>query len=161
MRRWARFLDTADRESRAYLDTPNDCKIDDQRLLGYSVTMSKSDDTADKTPDEVTMKDLWRHISGMEARIDERIQGVETRLTSKIDASRDELRADVGDLKGETQVIREVVDTLASQEDFAALDRKISSVSADTQATRQATHDVKAEVSRLRSDVKAAGLPVR
>ena len=40
----------------------------------------------------------------------------------------------------------------AHQEGFASLDRKISSVSADTRATRQATQDVKAEVSRFRSD---------
>ena len=82
-------------------------------------------------------------------------------VDAKLDAVRDELKADISDLKGETQAIREVVDTLASQEDFADLDRKISSVSADTQATRQATQEVKAEVSRLRSDVKTAGIPVR
>lgn len=35
----------------------------------------------------------------------------------------------------ERQSMREVIDSLASQEDFDALDRKISSVSADTQAT--------------------------
>ncbi|MGH1482035.1 MAG: hypothetical protein ACRBM6_25455 [Geminicoccales bacterium] len=68
----------------------------------------------------------------------------------RVDARFDEAAA-------ERRAIRQVIDTLASQEDFASLDRKISSVSADTQATQ----DVKAEVSRLRSDVKAAGLSVR
>ncbi|MDH3664066.1 MAG: hypothetical protein OEU92_29305 [Alphaproteobacteria bacterium] len=107
-------------------------------------------DKNDNTPEEVTLKDLWRLVSGLKGEI----QGVETRLTDKIDDAKAEL-------KGETQAIREVVDTLASQEDFAGLDRKVSAVSADTQATRQATHEVKAEVSRLRADVKTAGIPVR
>jgi len=112
--------------------------------------MTNNDDTQDQTPEEVTMVALWRHISGMEARLSKRFDASD----AKIDAVRDEL-------KEESQALRQVVDTLSSQEDFASLDRKISSVSADTQATRQATQDVKAEVSRLRSDVKAAGITVR
>lgn len=125
--------------------------------------MAKQDDT----PKEVTMQDLWRHISGLKGEI----QGVETRLDAKIEASKEELQAEIGaskeelkgdiaELKGETHAIREVVDTLASQEDFAEVDRKLSAVSADTQATRQAVQQVKSDVSRLRSDVKKAGIPV-
>lgn len=121
----------------------------------YPLADEKND--TDGTPEEVTMKDLWRVMSGVNSKL--------TALDTKIDSVKDELKADIEatrhELKGETQGIREVVDTLASQEDFAQLDRKISAVSADTQATRQATQDVKAEVSRLRADVKSAGIAVR
>ncbi len=101
-------------------------------------------------PEEVTMRDLWRHISGMESRMNARFDGL-----------RDELKGDIAEVKGETQAIRQVVDTLASQEDFGDLDRKIASVSADTQATRQAVQHVKSDVSRLREDVKRARIAVR
>lgn len=118
------------------------------------------------------MKDLWRHISGMETRLKDEIQGVREELKDEIQGAHTELKDEIqkvrsemkdgfADLNGQTQGIREVVDTLASQDDFDSLDRKISAVSADTQATRQAVHDVKADVSRLRQDVKKAGILVR
>jgi len=66
----------------------------------------------------------------------------------------------IDELKGETQAIREVVDTLASQEDFAELDRKIALVANDTKATRTDVRNLKAELSRLKAAVKTAGIPV-
>ena len=97
-----------------------------------------------------TLQDLFRVINDMRGEV-----------RSEIGDLRSEMNARFDEAAAERQAIREVVDTLASQEDFADLDRKISSVSADTQAARQATRETKAEVSRLRSDVKAAGIPVR
>ncbi len=83
---------------------------------------------ADET-EQKTLQDLFRVINDMRAEMNTRFDaaGVE----------RQEMRKSIDEVKGETQAIREVVDTLASQEDFADLDRKISSVSADTQAARQ------------------------
>lgn len=98
-----------------------------------------------KMADEVADRVIAALMPQFEA-IDRRFEAVDKRF--------DEAAA-------ERQAMREVIDSLASQEDFDALDRKISSVSADTQATRQGMHDVKADVSRLRADVKAAGIPVR
>ena len=57
---------------------------------------------------------------------------VADRVASKLAPQLDDLLGLVRELKGETEVLREVVDTLASQDDFASLDRKITSVSADT-----------------------------
>ena len=107
---------------------------------------------ADET-EQTTLQDLFRVMNDMRGEMNARFEQVDARF-DKVDLRLDEAAA-------ERQAIRDVVDTLASQEDFADLDRKISSVSADTQATRQATHEVKSEVSRLRSDVKTAGIPVR
>lgn len=96
--------------------------------------------------EQKTLQDLFRVMNDMRGEMNARFEQVDKRF--------DEAGA-------ERQAMRGVIDSLASQDDFDALDRKISSVSADTQATRQGMHDVKAEVSRLRSDVKAAGIPVR
>jgi len=41
------------------------------------------------------------------------------------------------------------------------LDRKVAVVANDTKATRTDVRNAKAEISRLRADVKAAGIPVR
>jgi len=103
--------------------------------------------------EQKTLQDLFRVINDMRGDMNTRFD--------EAAAERQEMRVSIEEVKGETQAIREVVDTLASQEDFADLDRKISSVSADTQAARQSTRETKAEVSRLRADVKAAGIPVR
>jgi len=100
--------------------------------------------------EQKTLQDLFRVINDMRGEVRSEIGDLRSEMNTRFDEA-----------AAERQAMREVIDTLASQEDFADLDRKISSVSADTQATRQATQDVKAEVSRLRADVKAAGVPVR
>ncbi len=121
------------------------------------------------------MKDLWRLMTGFKGELREtkaelkadiadtkaELKGDIADVKAELKGDIADVRGDIADLKGETQAIREVVDTLASQEDFDSLDRKISAVSADTQATRQAVHDVKADLSRLRGDVKKAGIAVR
>lgn len=115
----------------------------------------------DQDPKVETLQDLWRHISGMEGRLRGEIQGVETRLTTKMDAGFAEVKGDIQELKGETQAIRETLDTLPSEGDFQELDRKVAVVANDTKATRADARNLKAEVSRLRADVKSAGIPVR
>ena len=50
---------------------------------------------------------------------------------------------------------------LPSDDDFQELDRKLAVVANDAKATRTDVRNLKAEVSRLRADVKAAGIPVR
>lgn len=116
--------------------------------------VDKNDDTENGTPEEVTIKDLWRHISGMEARLNARMDAGFHDVHAKMDAG-------FSDLNGQAQAIREVVDTLASQEDFAELDRKVATVAVDTKATRTDVNNLKAEVSRLKTAVKGAGIPVR
>lgn len=111
--------------------------------------------------DQQTLQDLFRVINDMRGEMCGEIGELRSEMNARFDATDAKIDMVRDELKGETQAIREVVDTLASQEDFAGLDRKISAVSADTQATRQVTQDVKAEVSRLRANVKAAGIPVR
>lgn len=111
----------------------------------------------EQTPEAVTMKDLWRLMVGCKGelssvRLD--IQAVEDRLSTKMDAGFQKLTE-------EADIIRSGMLELASHDDFDALDRKLSSVSADTQATRQMTQQVKADVSRLNKDVKKAGISVR
>ncbi|MGI9488230.1 MAG: hypothetical protein ACR2RF_20600 [Geminicoccaceae bacterium] len=100
--------------------------------------------------EQKTLQDLFRVMNDMRGEMNARFDSVEGKV-------------DVGfaDLNGQTQAIREVVDTLASQEDFAELDRKIASVAVDTKATRTDVNNLKAEVSRLKSAVKNAGIPVR
>ncbi|MGI9502119.1 MAG: hypothetical protein ACR2RE_03565 [Geminicoccaceae bacterium] len=110
------------------------------------------------------MRDLWRLVSGLKGDVGGLksdvsglkgdVSGVEARLSAKIDAVGDEL-------KGEAQAIRNVVDELPSENDFQELDRKVAVVANDTKATRIDVRNLKAEVSRLRADVKAAGIPVR
>ena len=98
----------------------------------------------------------------------------ETEQTTLQDLFRvmNDMRGDIGDLRGEMnarfdeaaaerQAIRDVVDTLASQEDFEELDRKIAVVATDTKATRTDVRNLKSEVSRLKTAVKDAGIPVR
>ena len=111
---------------------------------------------AEESNDE-TLQAIFRVVNDMRGEIGD-LRG---EMNARFDAQDAKIDAGFADLNAQTQAIREVVDTLASQEDFADLDRKISSVSADTQAARQATRETKAEVSRLRADVKAAGIPVR
>lgn len=114
--------------------------------------------------DQKTLQDLFRIINDMRGEMNTRFERVDARfddIRGEMNARFKQVDARFGEAAVERQAMRTVIDSLASQEDFAALDRKISAVSADTQATRQATQDVKAEVSRLRGDVKAAGIPVR
>jgi len=111
--------------------------------------------------DRETLKDLFRVINDMRTETKAGFEELRGEMNTRFDAVDDKIDGVRAELKAESQATREVVDTLASQDDFANLDRKISAVSADTQATRQSTQEVKAEVSRLRADVKAAGIPVR
>jgi len=71
-----------------------------------------------------------------------------------IDARFDEAAA-------ERQAIRDVLDSQPSEGDFQELDRKVAVVANDAKATRTDVRNLKAEVSRLRADVKGAGIPVR
>jgi len=109
------------------------------------------------------MKDLWRLISGFRSDVEQRFSAVDERFSDMDDrfsAMDDKFTTLFDELKGETQAIREVVDTLASQEDFAELDRKIALVANDTKATRTDVRNLKAELSRLKAAVKTAGIPV-
>ena len=86
-------------------------------------------------------------------------------IDAKIDSVRDELKADIGasttKLTEEADVIRKELLELASHQDFRELKGEIAEVRNDGRLTRQEVRDTKSEVSRLRTDVKAAGIPVR
>ena len=112
--------------------------------------MSENGDTNEQTPEEVTMKDLWRHISGMEGRLNARMDGLEMKVEAGFEK-----------LTEEADVIRKGMLELASHEDFRELKAEIAEVRNDGRLTRQEVREVKAEVSRLRQDVKKAGIPVR
>lgn len=116
--------------------------------------MAENGGSEDQPPEEVTIKDLWRHISGMEGRLRGEIHGVESRLEAKMDAGFEKLTE-------EADVIRKGMLELASHEDFRELKAEIAEVRNDGRLTRQEVRDTKAEVSRLRADVKSAGIPVR
>jgi len=116
--------------------------------------VANSEGSGDQPPEEVTMKDLWRHISGMEGRLRGEMQGVEARLEAKMNAGFEKLTE-------EADVIRKGMLELASHEDFRELRTEIAEVRNDGRLTRQEVRDVKADVSRLRADVKAADISVR
>lgn len=86
-------------------------------------------------------------------------------IDAKIDSVRDELKADIEasttKLTEEADVIRKELLELASHQDFRELKGEIAEVRNDGRLTRQEVRDTKSEVSRLRADVKAAGIPVR
>jgi len=107
---------------------------------------------ADET-EQSTLQDLFRVIKDMRAEQKD-MRGEMNARFEQVDARFDEASA-------ERQAIRDVVDALPSEEDFQELDRKVAVVANDTKATRTDSRNLKAEVSRLRSDVKAAGIPVR
>jgi len=97
-----------------------------------------------------TLKDLFRVINDMRNETNARFDDLRSHMNARFD-----------DAAAERQAMREVIDTLPSEEDFRELDRNIAVVANDAKATRTDARNLKAEVSRLRADVKAAGLPVR
>ena len=104
---------------------------------------------ADET-EQTAMQDLFRVINEMRSETNAGLAGLRSEMNTRFNEA-----------AAERQAKREEIDQLASQDDFDSLDRKISAVSADTQATRHAMNNIKAEVSRLRADVKTAGIPGR
>lgn len=128
--------------------------------------------------DQQTLRDLFRVINDMRGEMNARFEHVDARfehvdarfdavdarfdaVDARFDAVETKIDTVKDELKGETQAIREVIDTLPSEGDFQELDRKVAVVANDTKATRTDVRNLKAEVSRLRSDVKSAGISVR
>lgn len=126
--------------------------------------MTNEGDQQQDTPEELTMKDLWRALNGWRTELKEVILGVEARINKKfevVDTRFDEAQAERALLREESDVIRKELLELASHKDFRELKGEIAEVRNDGRLTRQEVREVKSEVSRLRADVKKAGIPVR
>ncbi|MGI9507666.1 MAG: hypothetical protein ACR2RE_31890 [Geminicoccaceae bacterium] len=118
--------------------------------------------------EQKTLQDLFRVVNDMRGDMTARFDAQDAKIDSvdaKIDSVKDELKADIEasttKLTEEADVIRKELLELASHQDFRELKGEIAEVRNDGRLTRQEVRDAKAEVSRLRADVKAAGIPVR
>ena len=111
--------------------------------------------------EQKTLQDLFRVINDRFGELRTEIGGLRSEMHSEISSLRDEMNARFDEASAEREAMRSVIDTLPSEDDFQDLDRKIAVIANDTKATRTDVRNLKAETSRLRADVKAAGIPVR
>ena len=117
--------------------------------------------------DNPTLQDIFRVVNDMRADQNDFRKDVTTRFADvtmrldRLESGQEVLSKKADAHSRELQVVREVIDTLPSEDDFQELDRKIAVVANDAKATRTDVRNLKADVSRLRADVKTAGVPVR
>jgi len=124
--------------------------------------MSENDETQGQTPAEVTLQDLWRHISGMESRLRGEIQGVRTEMNERFDGQDKELAAVTTKLDihtGELEAIRSVVDDLASHKDVVNAERRIGTLAGEVNGMSTEIKKLDGNVRKLISRVDRAGIP--
>ena len=105
----------------------------------------KNDDTEDQTPEEVTMRDLWRHISGMESRINKRFDAVDARFD---------------DQDKQLEAIRKSVDNdMARHPDLVRVENKVSDVATDVREIKGRVNEVKGQMGKVQSRLDRGGVP--
>ena len=117
---------------------------------------------ADET-EQTTLQDLFRVMNDMRGEMNARFEQVDARfddLRSEMNHRFDEAQAERAKLQDEASIIRTDMLELASHKDFVGLDDKIAIIANDSKATRQDVRNIKSELSRLKADVKKAGIPV-
>ena len=105
------------------------------------------------------MNDMRGDIGDLRGEMNARFEQVDARF-DKVDLCLDEAQAERAKLQAEASIIRTEKLELASHKDFVELDDKIAVIANDSKATRQDVRSIKSELSRLRADVKKAGIPV-
>ena len=111
--------------------------------------MADDKDTTQETPEEVTMKDLWQHISGMESRLRDE-------MSTRFDA----VDARFNDQDQQLEAIRQVVDgDLARHPDLVRLENKVSDIAIDVRETKGRVSEIKGQVAKLQSRLDRAGIP--
>ena len=106
------------------------------------------------------MKDLWRHISGMEARLRGEIQDVRTELREEIQDLHGEVRARFDDQDKQLEAIRKSVDNdMARHPDLVRVENKVGDVAVDVRELKGRVNDVKGQLSKVQSRLDRGGIP--
>ncbi len=118
--------------------------------------MTDDKDTIEETPEEVTMKGLWQHISGMESRLNTRLDAQDGQIADL----RSEMSERFDDQDKQLESIRKVTDNeLARHADLVRVENKVSDVAADVRELKGRVHDVKGQVSKVQSRLDRGGIP--
>ncbi len=118
--------------------------------------MTDDKDTTEGTPEEVTMRDLWRHISGMESRLKGEIQEVRSEMNTRFES----VDARFDDQDKQLEAIRQVVDTdMARHPDLVRVENKVGDVAVDVRELKGRVNEIKGQVSKVQSRLDRGGIP--
>ena len=98
------------------------------------------------------MQALWRHISGMEARLNKRFDAVENRFN--------EVESRFDDQDSQLEAIRRTVDNdMARHPDLVRVENKVGDVATDVRDLKGRVNDVKGQLAKVQSRLDRGGIP--